>query len=338
MNNHKPVKSSQKGAALLLFVASLIVIVAILSYALLGELTQHLKRQQAQEVGALLAEAKESLLMFAEHIPEAYAQSASEKSPGFFLCPDMNALTSPLSGYSSGSCSWKTENAIGRLPSSKSASGSMAEYVYFWSGEKSTGVSLWYAIADEYRYGATGNLSIYGNWINPVYGSGGSLTPSMRFDNEPVVSVIIAAGEALSHQRGRDVTKSASSQWQHFLESPSAGASTGVFLSRSDQSSRAFNDRVLAITHTEFQERMKQKVCSLAKQNQWCSSLENNCSGSCVTGICRTNGACHFSGLAASHWFKRFKWSDSQGNGMGVARICNISLGQVNGMNISECP
>ncbi|MBD3767695.1 MAG: hypothetical protein IE928_07040 [Gammaproteobacteria bacterium] len=66
MSSHKQVKIYQKGAVLLIFIAALVMTMAWLSYALLGDLGQKLKRQQAQDVGMVLAEAKENLLVFAQ--------------------------------------------------------------------------------------------------------------------------------------------------------------------------------------------------------------------------------------------------------------------------------
>jgi hypothetical protein len=313
-----PSYQRQQGAALLMMMLALIAISSALAYQYFGNLNQKLKRQNVQEVGAVLAEAKENLLIFAENIPEIYAAViSSEKSPGFLLCPDMRSLSDPQSGYSSGSCAWGTSNAIGRLPASKAGSG--AEYFYFWSGEKNTGLSIWYAIADEYRYGATGSGSIYGNNINPVYGGLSPFASSMTLDGNAVAAVVIAAGDPLALQLGRNREQPASNQWPQFLESPSGGATVASFLSRPAVVTIPFNDRVVGVSQTEFNDRMKRKVCSLASNSNWCSVTE-------------------FSALPATHWFKRFEWADSNGNGSGTSRICSISAGNVAGMNIQECP
>ncbi|OYY24490.1 MAG: hypothetical protein B7Y68_03305 [Thiotrichales bacterium 35-46-9] len=317
MSNHSQAKSYQQGAALLVFIAALVMTLAWLSYGLLGDLGQKLKRQQAQDVGMVLAEVKENLLVFAESIPELYAGTSSEKSPGFLLCPDMRSLSDPDSGTSSGSCAWGTSNAIGRLPASKA--GSVSEYFYFWSGEKNAGLSLWYSIADEYRYGATGYGSIYGNTINPVYGGLSPFNSSMMLDGNAVAAVVIAAGDPLASQLGRNHEQPASNQWPQFLESPSGGATGASFLSRPAVATIPFNDRVVGVSQAEFNDRMKRKVCSLARSSNWCSVTE-------------------FSALPATHWFKRFEWADSNGNGSGASRICSINSGNVAGMNIQECP
>jgi hypothetical protein len=337
MSNPNQDCDHQQGAVLMMLVAVLMLVVLWLSYVFLADLTQKLKRQQAQDVSHLLAEAKENLLIFAESIPEIYAGAGSEKSPGFLLCPDMNALTHSMSGYSSGSCAWGTGNAIGRLPITKAAVGS-TQYYHFWSGEKTSGISLWYAIADAYRYGASGASSVYGNTINPVYGGNLPIVSNLHLDGKAMVAVIIAAGEPLLNQNDRDQTQAALHQRHHFLESFQGMNGVASFISRPLSVATPFNDRVIGISQLDFNQRMKRYVCDQARHNQWCVMAESTCSGSCLSGSCLGSGACGFTDLPMSHWFKRFEWSDSLGNGAGMPRICAVLNGKVNGINASECP
>jgi hypothetical protein len=315
----------QRGAILLLIVAAMIVGAAALSYALLGDLGAKLKRQNAQEVAQALAEAKENLLIFAESIPEIYAGANSKKSPGFLLCPDMHrlidpstGLPDPLSGFSSGTCSWNTSNAIGRLPGSKAANDTNygntvpTQYFYFSTPEVQGGQSIWYAIAPEVQYGATGT-SNYATNKNPVYDV---VAPSLVLDGEGVAAVIISPNIPLGNQ-SRDRTQAASLQWDDHLESASGGAGGASFVSRPMNINTPFNDIVIGIPWVDFQNRMKAKVCALAAENNWCTA----------TG---------YSALTNADWFKQFNWGFNATTS--AAQICAGTPATPTGINTVQCP
>jgi peptidoglycan/LPS O-acetylase OafA/YrhL len=59
-----PSQHPQRGAALLMMMLALIAISSALSYQYFGNLNQKLKRQNVQEVVAVLEEVKENLLVF----------------------------------------------------------------------------------------------------------------------------------------------------------------------------------------------------------------------------------------------------------------------------------
>ena len=308
----------QRGAALLLIVAALIMSAAWLSYELMGGLGQKLKRQNAQEVAQVLAEAKENLLIFAESIPEIYATGTSKKSPGFLLCPDMHALTDPLTGFSSGTCSWNTSNAIGRLPGSKAANDTNygntvpTQYFYYSTPEIQGGQSIWYAIAPEVQYGATGT-SNYATNKNPVYDV---VAPSLVLDGEGVAAVIISPNIPLGNQ-SRDRTQAASLQWDDHIESASGGAGGASFVSRPMNINTPFNDIVVGIPWVDFQNRMKAKVCALAAENNWCTA----------TG---------YSALTNADWFKQFNWGFNVATS--AAQICAGTPATPTGINTVQCP
>lgn len=253
----------QKGAALLMMMLALIAISSALAYQFLGEMGQKLKRQNTESVTDILVSAKENLLTFTESIPELYGAS---KSPGFFLCPDLNALNDAQSGLSSGSCGWTTNNAIGRLPSIKkddTGTSGTNEFFYFAPSEKSGGPSIWYAVDDLYRNMNTATT-------NPL-----ALTPTMTLDGQAIVAVIVAANTPLSGQingqsktQQRNRAESAAQQVDDYLESY---VSSKTFISRKSQVNDIFNDQVVSITKAELDAVLMKKVCEMTRNNDYCN-------------------------------------------------------------------
>lgn len=263
MNSHNRAKHSQHGVALLVVVAVLVMMLAWLSYGLLGSLGQKLKRQQIQDSALVLVEAKENVLVFAESIPELYAGTAGARlAMGYLLCPDSASLDTSTTG-SSGTCSWSagaTNYSLGRLPGQKLS----GEPFFFSIHEKQGGQSIWYAVDDKYRY--CGNGTPCFAYTNPT-----TLTPTMTLDGNPVVAVIIIANSPVSGQingaaktQQRDSTEITRLQWDEYLESLVTTSPNPTFTSRRPMNSTAFNDQVIGITKTELDERVKRKVCSLA--------------------------------------------------------------------------
>jgi hypothetical protein len=263
MSNHNQVKSYQQGAVLLVFIAALVMTLAWLSYGLLGDLGQKLKRQQAQDVGMVLAEAKENLLVFAESIPELYAgTTGARQAIGYLPCPDAASLDASTTG-SSGTCSWATgavNYSLGRFPGQKFS----GESFFFSIHEKNGGHSIWYAVDDNYRYCGNGTRCFA--YTNPT-----TLTPTMTLDGNQVAAVIIVANSPVSGQVNgtvknqlRDSTEITRLQWDEYLESLVTTSPSPTFVSRRPTNSNVFNDQIIGITKNELDARIKHKVCSLA--------------------------------------------------------------------------
>lgn len=280
-----PSVQRQQGAALLMMMLALIAISSALAYQFLGDLGQKLKRQNNEKVVESLVTAKENLLSFTESIPELYGDT---KSPGFFLCPDMNPLTNANSGSSSGSCAWSSSNAIGRLPSKV---GSGAGFFYFSQAEKNGGHSLWYAIDDNYRYCQNGTPC--DDKTNPL-----ELSPTMTLDGNAVVAVIIASNSPLSgqinnqaKQQQRVRTEAANLQWDDHIESFTSGK---AFVSRKQRENDLFNDQIIAITKTELDAVLKKKVCERARKDDYCNTPPTWFSTyGWTTHICPTASKCN---------------------------------------------
>jgi hypothetical protein len=281
-----PSVQRQQGAALLMMMLALIAISSALAYQFLGDLGQKLKRQNNEKVVESLVTAKANLLSFTESIPELYGDT---KSPGFFLCPDMNPLTNANSGSSSGSCAWSSSNAIGRLPSIKkddSSTTNINEFFFFAQAEKNGGYSLWYAIDDLYRNSNTATT-------NPL-----DLTPTMTLDGNAVVAVIIAANSPLSgqinnqaKQQQRVRTEAANLQWDDHIESFTSGK---AFVSRKQRENDLFNDQIIAITKTELDSVLKKKVCEQARKDDYCNTPPTWFSTyGWTTHICPTASKCN---------------------------------------------
>jgi predicted NAD-dependent protein-ADP-ribosyltransferase YbiA (DUF1768 family) len=296
----------------------MIVGAAALSYALLGDLGAKLKRQNAQEVAQVLAEAKENLMTYALNTPEIYGTSTN--SPGFLPCPDIVALTSttPLSGSPGATCSWGASTSFGRLPSQKAN----PEYYFFSLNEKESNMSLWYAVSDPLRNITTSK--------NPVYEYDLTKT-SVTLDNDPTLlaAIVIAAGEPVAGQTGRDATQTAAQQWNQYLESmTAANITTGKFSTLTTLPvGTPYNDKMITITLADFQAAVKSNVCARAK-------LDNLCDSSKFPPNIGANV------IPDTNWFRKLKWSDSNGDGTGTPRICLVDARtrKINGINPAECP
>lgn len=298
--------SSQSGSALLLLVTALVTVASLGGYGWWRAQQESQSEQQSLRLAEMQA-AKERLLAFSRDIPNIYAGTATKLSPGFFLCPDMDALTSSSAGSSNGSCSWATGNAIGRLPTHKTTAN--GQYVFFSARSASGTDSFWYLIHNALRLGSAGASSFYYMDQNPVYDA---MPNHLTLDGEPIVAAIIDAGIPLRHQTGRNISLPAKQQWQAHLEciTPS---STGAVLTQQSQERSLCNDHIVAISKAEFDQQIKQAVCALAIEGSWCSA---------------------YSALPESHWFKQIHWSH-QGN---EARICHLNAeGKPDAVNSAEC-
>ncbi len=162
----------QRGAALLLIVAALIMSAAWMSYELMGGLGQKLKRQNSQEVAQALAEAKENLLVFASSIPVLYPNNCPPPTNpmlnctanpsscipcgiGFMPSPDFN---------NDGSPDGNTSQIIGRLPSRQQGANYFLLHVRDSNQNQwlDTPYPIWYALPATMGSGAT-SLSIQAN-------------------------------------------------------------------------------------------------------------------------------------------------------------------------------
>lgn len=304
----------QKGAALLMLLVTAVLLSAGFAYQLYSSQSLKIKKEQARDVNALLLQARDNALIFATMIPEIYNDKT--KSPGFLPCPDMRDLNHLYSGSPGGSCSWSGGTSLGRFPQENKGT----DYFFFSPSEKDSGVSLWYGLSDPLRHGIASK--------NPVYEYDTSKV-SVSLDNlatEPLAAIIIAAGSPLSTQLGRNDTKTASEQWSQFIEGMTVGnLNLGKFLTLTSlPSGTAYNDRIITVKLSDFQAVVRANVCMRAEVGNWCDEAI-------------------YSGIPSTNWFKAFKWSDSNGDGTGMARICNIKSGfltgkKVDGMNSTECP
>jgi hypothetical protein len=286
MNSHNQVKPHQQGAALLVFIAALVMTLALLSYALLGDLGQKLKRQQAQDVGMVLAEAKENLLAFAASIPELYPNNCNGNSCGVGYLPSPD-------GDNDGSPDGNSSVILGRLPSRQTGM-----YFFFHHRESTptgswldTPYSIWYAIPATMGVGV-GALNIRAmsstfNNVKPLNsnvltqkfnalpnatckveaegicldsnGSGTAATTS------PVVALLIYAGSPLTGQNrpsnsAADYLDMSNSDGDRvFVRSFPVGQTCSSNLGNS---SSCFNDIVLPITLSDWTYAMESRVKS----------------------------------------------------------------------------
>lgn len=132
MNDLKHLKNNyQHGAALLVFIAALVFTLAWTSYYLLGDLGNKLKRQQVQEVGMVLAEAKQNLLTFAASIPELYPNNCNGNPCGVGYLPSPD-------GNNDGSPDGNSSVLVGRL-----ASRQLGNYFFFHARDQDASSGAW---------------------------------------------------------------------------------------------------------------------------------------------------------------------------------------------------
>ena len=94
-------------------------------------------------------------------------------------------------------------------------------------------------------------------------------------DNDPTLlaAVVIAAGEPVAGQTGRDANQTAAQQWSQYLESmTTANMTTGRFSTLTTLPiGTPYNDRIITITLTDIQDAVKANVCARAKEKDYCN-------------------------------------------------------------------
>jgi len=299
----------QRGAALLLIVAALIMSAAWLSYELVGGLGQKLKRQNAQEVAQVLAEAKENLLTYASSIPMLYPTNCAGQpcGVGFFPSPDVN---------NDGSADGTTGQIIGRLPSRQLG----VNYFLFHVRDSNqnqwldTPYPIWFALPATMGSGATAiNIQANSNWnsnkplnsnvLTQIFNSSPGtickvLPDGICLDSNgsgtapttsPVVALLFYAGSPLTGQNRP------SNNVADYLDD-SNGDGDRIFLQRfpigqtcqtnPNNALSCFNDIVLPITLADWTNAMESRVKSEFGSANLASTL---CSASW-----RTSNATHW--------------------------------------------
>lgn len=288
MSSHNDVKPYQKGAVLLIFIAALVMSMAWLSYALLGDLGQKLKRQQAQDVGMVLAEAKENLLVFASSQPELYPTQCSNEpcGVGYFPTPDFDNDGRPGVNTELPNIWFNTNlnNVIGRVPANNTNSFYFLARECAQPGEvcRDEGHnSIWAAFSSRTGNGdlriqrRSSSRPLNSNTFKEMTDRNGDGVLSSTdcgngivcLDGKPVVAVLISAGAPLSTQTGRS---SSPTDFRQYLDSSNADNDLYNFVSSfpSNQNcltgkvTYCFNDKVIAITIEEWVNVMEKRVKS----------------------------------------------------------------------------
>lgn len=288
----KSLNNRQKGASILLIVATLTLATSWVFYQLYGDLGAELKKKMIQDTNKALVDAKINLLTYAESIPELYSGTTSKQGPGFLPCPDGSDLNAS-NGGSSGTCAWtsSTNFSLGRLPSAKLT----GQFFFFSTHEKQGGIPIWYAVDDAYRY--CGNGTSCANNVNPL-----TLSPTLTLDGQAVVAILISPGlplagniNGVNKQQIRNRSENTYSQWDDHIESMT---SLKNFVSSQSDPTKRFNDVVLGITKSDFDQHIKNKVCTLALT---------------------------YCGIAAPNWFNDYGWRTRACTGLVVnPAFCNM--------------
>lgn len=202
---------------------------------LINQLSRQAEAQLEEQMETIeaLAEAKAALIAYATTYPDNYAGTA-KAGPGYLPCPDTTIDNPSSSGYGTPDTPCGP-SAIGRLPH---------EILDLSNLRDGSGERLWYALSDNFRN-------------NPKLASGlnsetpGQLTLDSAMD--PVVALIFAPGPPTDGQSGR---KSASTNVANFLEDENVNGDQYYVSSASGE----FNDRVMALTHSELMAAIEKRV------------------------------------------------------------------------------
>lgn len=318
-----PSYQRQQGAALLMMMLALIALSSALAYQYLSDLTQKIKRQNVQEVGQQLSDAKEKLLLFAEMQPSIYNSVNLEEVSGigYLPAPDFDNDGRMGLGLANLNTNTNSNNVIGLFPSVKDGnSGTGVGYFLFGfrngciqsepqSCTKDSSM-LWYAMSGRSNSPGDIRLTSRRTGVNTRALNSNTLRNELMLnldgtpmanacttagivcvDGQPVVAVLIAAGTPLL---GQD-RSSALLNFGNYLDMANADSDLYNFVSRyvsgqvcvndMQNSEKCFNDRVLTITYTDWKVAMEQRV----KTDENFVAL---CSGS----------------LSNNHWLKRNGW------------------------------
>lgn len=175
---HRPAGTKQRGAALLVMLAIMVMGIAAALVGSLGAIA--LKNARQETTAAALAQAKEALIGYAI----TYGDTHASQVHGYLPCPDTDAGNGE--GSSKPPCGSKNVSAIGRLP------WKTLELPALRDGD---GECLWYAVAGTYKNNPKTDLM---NWDNnglfEIVDAGGAIIA------QNVAAVVFAPGVALAGQ------------------------------------------------------------------------------------------------------------------------------------------
>jgi hypothetical protein len=318
----------QRGAALLLIAAAMIVGAAVLSYQIFGNLGAKLKRQNAQEVSQALASAKQSLLTFASMQPELYPSLTANNiwGVGYFPAPDFDN-DGRMGTVASAWSNTPATAVVGRLPA---LSRDIIPFYFYTRSCPTAGtpcanddnlISIWYAMSgrsipttskdgdprlgrrDEPLNSITLTTQLDGN-ANGILDAGDCNTVGVIcLDNMPVVAVLMAAGVPLSTQVNRVTNPVDFTQYLDMDNSDSNNSNSllayhfishiplgQVCTANSNNSSACFNDQVISVSYADWVSIMENRVKSEFSNSN--------------AGICSIS----WRALNVTHWAVRNEW------------------------------
>jgi hypothetical protein len=237
-------KSKQRGAALMIMVAILVIgfaaiLVGALSYSAMNSARQ-------ERTSAALARAKEALI--------GYAVSDANR-PGELPCPDFdNDGMVTLADYTGSNC----KSLIGRLPWITLGLPDLRD---------GSGEHLWYALTDEFHANSSAVLNSNTKGTLLVYDTDGtSLQTKAGYS---AVAVIFAPGSPLSTQTRGTVAQQNSAA--NYLDTAN-GTNNAIGLTYATPrfiagaKSDTFNDQLLFITTQDLTPLVEQRVASVVKK------------------------------------------------------------------------
>ena len=234
--------SRQLGAALLILIA---LVSVVITYALVAGLNRSvgaLSQAQDQKTHAALAQAKEALIAYA---------ATNNSQPGGLPCPDRNTPGSNNDGTATPVCHPAIgSERIGRLPWKTLGLPDLRDA----SGER-----LWYALSGNFVNGGgtainsdtVGTLNLNGN---PPPGSPYTATSLAR----SIVAIVFAPGAILS---GQNRSSANSATVSNYLDLANGDVANDDLFT-SGPASSSFNDALLSVTHSDLFTLVESNVAS----------------------------------------------------------------------------
>ena len=226
---NKSILRCESGAALLAF---MLVLITAVSFLLVSKLNANIQIAAGEEeTRTALNQAKQALIGYAISYPDTIN---SIDGPGYLPCPDTDN-----DGDAEGNCSSAGNTTIGRLP---------YETLELFELNDASGQRFWYAISENFRYGA--NKTIPLNNESPS-----NALLSVNGSND-IVAVIIAPGAPVGAQSRDPNDNVMVNEIQNYLEDDNNDLDVSFVTTANGD----FNDVVAVITRDELMHAIEKRV------------------------------------------------------------------------------
>lgn len=239
-SRHLPAR--QRGAALLILLALVTVVITYTIVAGLNRSAGDLTRARDQKTYAALAQAKEALIGYAA----TYHINLDTYQPGALPCPDRNEPGNSAEGTASSPCTSSASLRIGRLPWKTLGLPDLRDA----SGER-----LWYALSANFVNAPTSTVVNSDNFGDLFFNLSVKPPPSSSYTAtslaNSIVAIVFAPG-AVANAQNRDPTNiTALKSVSNYLEGKNGDVANDD-LFETGPASASFNDTLLAVSHSDL--------------------------------------------------------------------------------------